>query len=109
MNSLTKKIIAVFMPNTYSRTRDLFNDFITSLEKYDKAYLTDIKCDRENPNDYNINSQMLVDKINNSELISINDIDKLLKHKGNVICFMSCANISPMINEFKKILNDKNE
>ena len=101
-----KRIIAVFMPNTYSRTKDLFDDFIKSLKIYDKAYLMDIKCDREDPKDFNINSQMLVDKIQNSELINIDECSKLLAHKGDVICFMSCANISPMINKFKKVLKN---
>ena len=31
---------------------------------------------------------------------------KLLKHKNSVICFMSCANISPMINEYRQLLKN---
>ena len=93
-----KKIIAVFMPNTYSRTEALFDDFIKSLSLYDKAYITEINCDRERSEDYpNINSQMLIDKIPNSEMISLEDIDKLKNYHDTVLCFMSCANISPLV------------
>lgn len=104
-----KEIIAVFLPNTYSRTKDLFNDFVDALKIYDKAYLMDIKCDRENSEDYpSISSSKLVEYIPNSEMISQDTCNKLLKHQNSVICFMSCANISPMINEYKKIKSINN-
>ena len=101
-----KKIIGVFLPNTYSRTQDFMNDFANILSKFDKAYVMDIKCDREDPNDYpGITSDTLISKIKNSEKIDINSVNKLLEYKDSVICFMSCANITPIIEEFKKILN----
>ena len=100
-----KKIIAIFMPNTYSRTEALFDDFITSLSLYDKAYITEINCDRERQEDYpNINSSKLIEKIENSEMISLEDIDKLKNYHNTVLCFMSCANISPLVEKTKEIL-----
>ena len=100
-----KKIIAVFMPNTYSRTEALFDDFVKSLGLYDKVYITDIKCDREDPKDYpNINSDKLIDKMSNAEKISIDTIDKLKDYDNSVICFMSCANISPLVEKTKELL-----
>ena len=103
-----KKIIAIFLPNTYSRTEALFDDFVKSLSLFDKAYLMDIMCDREKQEDYpNINSEMLKDKIKNSEMIDINSIDKLNKYHDTVFCFMSCANISPMINKVKEMLSKR--
>ncbi len=100
-----KNICAVFLPNTYSRTKDFMEDFATVLSKFDKSYVMDIKCDRENPLDYpGITSDTLISKINNCEKLSIESVDKLLENKGSVICFMSCANITPVIDEFKKKL-----
>ncbi len=100
-----KKIIGIFLPNTYSRTEALFDDFINSLKLFDKAYLMEIKCDREKQEDYpNISSENLVKKIPNSEMIDINTVNKLSEYHDTVLCFMSCANISPMIEETKKIL-----
>ena len=101
-----KKIVAIFMPNTYSRTEALFNDFVTSLSLYDKAYITDINCDRERKEDYpNIDSSKLIKKIPNSEIISLENIDKLKNYHNTVLCFMSCANISPLVEKTKEILN----
>ena len=100
-----KEIVAVFLPNTYSRTKDFMEDFATILSKFDKSYIMDIKCDRESPSDYpGITSDLLISKTNNCEKISIETVNKLLKHKDSVICFMSCANITPLIEEFKKVL-----
>lgn len=66
------------MPNTYSRTKDLFEDFVSSLSLADKTYLTPIKCDREAKSDYpNISSQLLVNEIYDSELLNIEEITKL--------------------------------
>ena len=99
-----KKIIAVFMPNTYSRTEALFDDFKKSLSQYDKAYITDIKCDRERQEDYpNINSDKLIDVIHDAEKISLETIDKLKHYHNTVICFMSCANISPFVEKTKEL------
>jgi len=100
-----KKIVAVFLPNTYSRTKDFMEDFARVLKKFDKAFIMDIKCDRESPEDYpGVTSDTLISKIENSEKISIETVSKLLDYKDSVICFMSCANITPIIEEYKKLL-----
>ena len=101
-----KKVVGVFLPNTYSRTEALFDDFVKSLKLFDKAYVMDIACDREKASDYpNISSQKLVDSIPNSEIISLDTITKLDQYSNSVICFMSCANISKMIDKYKEMKN----
>lgn len=100
-----KKIIAVFLPNTYSRTKDFMDDFANILSKFDKAFVMDIKCDRENPIDYpGVTSDTLISKIKNAEKISSESVNKLLEYKDSVICFMSCANITPIIEAYKNEL-----
>lgn len=102
-----KEIVAVFLPNTYSRTEALLDDFIRDLSIADKVYVMDILCDREKQEDYNgISSDLIIEGIKNSEKISLDTVDKLLKHKNAVICFMSCAYISPMIDAFKKLVSE---
>ena len=104
-----KEIVAVFLPNTYSRTAALKNDFIKVLGKADKAYVMDIHCDRERKEDYPpISSDDIIRCIDNAEKISINTVDKLLKHNNAVICFMSCANIYEILNKFEELLRNKN-
>ena len=98
-------IVAVFLPNTYSRTKDFMDSFAEVFNEFDYSYIMDIKCDRERPEDYpGVTSDALISKIRNSDKISTETLDTLLKHRGQVICFMSCANITPVIEEFKQIL-----
>lgn len=104
-----KEIVAVFLPNTYSRTEALMDDFIKALKKADKAYVMDIHCDREKQSDYpSASSDTIIKNIDNAEKISIETADKLLKHKNSVICFMSCTNIYEIEDKFEKLLNNKN-
>ena len=103
-----KEIVGVFLPNTYSRTEALMDDFISSLSKADKAYVMDIHCDREKQEDYpGISSDSIIEKVPNCEKISIDTCSKLLKHNNAVICFMSCTNIYKLEDEFEKLITNK--
>lgn len=103
-----KEIVAVFLPNTYSRTKDLMNDFIDVLKLADKSYVFEIECDRERAEDFpGVTSKTIVDNVEDSELIDKNTIDKLLKHENSVICFMSCADIAKYEVIFEELLKNK--
>ena len=98
-----KELIAVFKPNTYSRTQRFYSDFADSLNIADKVYLTEIECNREKKEDYgNVTSKVIFDLLNNGEMISDNEITSLLKHKNAVICFMSCASVKHLIENYKQ-------
>lgn len=103
-----KKIIALFMPNTYSRVKDFYKAFADSLNKADYVYLFDIVKGREDPNDFKgISSKLILDNLNNAEMITLNDEQKLLKHKGDVLLFMSCQNIYIMKEKLERLLGGK--
>jgi len=100
-----KEIVAVFKPNTYSRTLELYKDFITALDLADKAYVTDITCDRELPTEFpGVTSDLIIDGLNNGEHIGDETIEKLLKHNNAVLLFMSCKDIYTMKGNFEKLL-----
>ncbi|WP_275040809.1 UDP-N-acetylmuramate--L-alanine ligase [Prochlorococcus sp. MIT 0601] len=42
ITTFTKKLVVIFQPHRYSRTKDLLNDFAISLGKADKVFLTQI-------------------------------------------------------------------
>ena len=44
-----KRIIAVFQPHLYSRTRDFLQEFANSLQAADAVFVTDIYAAREEP------------------------------------------------------------
>ena len=105
-----KEIVAVFLPNTYSRTKDLMEDFINALKTADKAYVMDIHCDREDPLDYpGVSSDEIIKNVPNAEKVSIDTVEKLLKHDDAAICFMSCTNIYEILGKFEELLENKNK
>ena len=53
----------IFQPHTYSRTKNLLDDFVNALINFDHIIVTDIYAARE-INTFNISSKDLVDKIN---------------------------------------------
>ncbi|AUS05944.1 UDP-N-acetylmuramate--L-alanine ligase [Pseudotamlana carrageenivorans] len=59
-----KKVLAVFQPHLFSRTRDFIDDFAESLSKFDELLLLDIYPARELPIE-GVNSNWLLGKINN--------------------------------------------
>lgn len=105
-----RKIVAVFKPNTYSRTQAFTSDFAKALQKADKVYMTEIDCNREKQEDYpNVTTQCVLDLIDNGEIIGEDTIDKLLQYKDSVICFMSCASISHLKEKLEFLLKSTNE
>ena len=105
-----KRIVVLFKPNTYSRTRDFKNEFIDALKIADKVFLTEIDCDREDPNDYpGINSQTIISEIEGADIISEETIDKLKPELNSVICVMGCAYVDGLINSLKVLIKDEIE
>ena len=102
-----KRLVVVFRPNTYSRTKDFTMEFKDALDVADKVYLTEIDCNRENPNDYpGVSSNNIIDLFENNkgELISNETIYKLGNELDSVICFMSCAHTDDLINSLKEYI-----
>lgn len=102
-----KELVVLFKPNTYSRTEAFPKEFADSLNFADKAYLTEIDCNREKASDYpGVSSKIILDGLSNGEMISEETVSKLLEHKGSVVCFMSCASIAHLKEDFEKLLSE---
>ena len=103
-----KELVALFKPNTYSRTQKFYKEFADALNIADKVYLTEIDCNREKSEEYgNVTSKVIFDLLNNGEMIEEGHIDSLLKHKNAVICFMSCASIAHLKEEYIEKINNQ--
>lgn len=57
-----KKLVVVFQPHTYSRTHDLFNDFVVALGKADEVLLVPIYAAREE-NESGVSSEQLAQAV----------------------------------------------
>lgn len=91
-----KRIICIFQPHTYSRTRFLFDDFAKVLSGFDKVILADIYAAREK-NTYGISSKDLALKIRNSSYFEsfeeIADFVKSAAKEGDLIITMGAGDI----------------
>lgn len=102
-----KRIVAIFKPNTYSRTKDFKFEFIDALNTADKAFVTEIDCNRERPEDYpGVNSNMIILGLNDGDIISEETINKLGNELNSVICFMGCASVAGLVESLKKFIDD---
>ncbi len=71
----------IFQPHTYSRTKNLLDDFANALLNFDNVIVTDIYAAREN-NTYNISAKDLVDKIKSlgHDAKYIPDFEEIVKY-----------------------------
>lgn len=102
-----KRLVVVFKPNTYSRTKDFTDEFADSFKIANKTYLTEIESNREKQEDYpGITSHIIIDKLDGGEIISEETLDKLKGETDSVVCFMGCAYVDSLISKFKKIIEE---
>lgn len=71
----------IFQPHTYSRTKNLLDDFADSLTYFDNIIITDIYAARET-NTYNVSSEDIVEKIKDlgRKAIYIKDFDDIVSY-----------------------------
>lgn len=91
------RIICVFQPHTYSRTKALLPEFIEALQLCDKAILADIYAARER-NTYGISSKDIADAIDGAEYYaSFDEIEARLKEIAqprDLIITMGAGNVN---------------
>ncbi len=80
-----KKIVLIFQPHTYSRTKTMMTEFATAFKNVDKLYISDIYAAREE-NIYNVHSEDLCAAINatgqNANYIgSLDNLKSILKQE----------------------------
>ncbi len=104
-----QKVLAVFQPHLFSRTKDFADDFAKSLSHFDEVILLDIYPARELPME-GITSAWLLSKIENSnkKLVLKNElIDEVLKSTATVIVTIGAGDIGELVKLLKERLNEK--
>ncbi len=105
-----KKIVVIFQPHTYSRTKKLFDEFITSFSKADTVLLTEIFPSlRESP-DPSTSSKLLCEALKTQQknvfyLPGLSDVVKYLNESryrsDTVIITMGAGDIYKIHNDLK--------
>ena len=102
-----KKILAVFQPHLYSRTRDFIDDFAVSLSGFDEIILLDIYPAREEPIE-GVTSTWLLNKINNKNkqvLSKERMLEEVKKTKADIVVTLGAGDIDREVPKIKEVLN----
>ncbi|MBG7612615.1 UDP-N-acetylmuramate--L-alanine ligase [Polaribacter sp. BAL334] len=106
-----EKVLVVFQPHLFSRTRDFIDDFANELSKFDEVLLLDIYPARELPIP-GVDANWLLSKINNSskkmtqKSTLLQDIEK---SSAKVVAMLGAGDIGVMITEITSQLLKKNK
>jgi UDP-N-acetylmuramate--alanine ligase len=99
-----KKVLAIFQPHLYSRTRDFVDEFAISLSQFDELMLLDIYPARELPIE-GVTSSWLLEKVenNNKSLVSKQDLlTEIHASKAQVILTIGAGDIGDEVKHIKK-------
>jgi UDP-N-acetylmuramate--alanine ligase len=102
-----KKVLAIFQPHLYSRTRDFGDDFAESLSKFDQIILLEIYPARELPIE-GITSSWLLNKIknNNKKLIQKAELISAIKQSNaHIILTIGAGDIGEEVKHIKNALS----
>ena len=105
-----KKVLAIFQPHLFSRTKDFADDFAASLSKFDAIILLDIYPAREKPME-GITSQWLLEKIDNSSKKVIQKTELLAEIRNQnpeILLTMGAGDIGLEVEKIKKELEYAN-
>jgi UDP-N-acetylmuramate--alanine ligase len=104
-----QKVLAIFQPHLFSRTRDFADDFAKSLSAFDSVLLLDIYPARELPIE-GITSLWLLNMMTNTDkkVVNKNDlISEILKSDATVIVTVGAGDIGALVPSIKTALNEK--
>lgn len=102
-----KKVLAIFQPHLYSRTRDFANEFAESLSGFNELLLLDIYPARELPIE-GVTSDWLISKISNpnKKVISKSEIiEHVQKSDASVILTIGAGDIGEEVKHIKQALS----
>ena len=105
-----KRLVVIFQPHRYSRTRDLFNDFVGCLSKVDALILLNIYSANEVPIN-TISSSTLADSIRRRSSIDpivAKDIDEIIEiipnitYEKNVVLTLGAGDVNKIPHQLKE-------
>ncbi|WP_299885490.1 UDP-N-acetylmuramate--L-alanine ligase [uncultured Lacinutrix sp.] len=105
-----EKVLAIFQPHLFSRTKDFGTDFARSLSQFDEVKLLDIYPARELPIE-GITSKWLLEQIDNpkKELISKSEmIQKIKQSSAKIILTIGAGDIGAEVQKIKQALVNEN-
>lgn len=104
---LNQKVLAIFQPHLFSRTKDFADGFAASLSAFDEVLLLDIYPARELPME-GITSQWLLSKMTNPNaklVLKEALINSILASDATVIVTIGAGDIGELVKSIKEVLS----
>lgn len=101
-----QKVLAIFQPHLFSRTKDFADGFAQSLSAFDEVILLDIYPARELPME-GITSQWLMGKMTNPNVKLVSKTDlilNILKSEARVIVTIGAGDIGELVKPIKEAI-----
>lgn len=101
-----KKVLAVFQPHLFTRTRDFVDDFAKSLSKFDEVVLMEIYPARELPIQ-GVTSSWLLSKIENDHKSIQSEkeiIENLKTTQAQVVVMLGAGDVGVLVDEVAKAI-----
>ncbi len=103
-----KKIIAIFQPHTFTRTKEFASDLAKVLSEVKEAFIMDIHPAREKQEDYpDVTKDLIINKLPNGHPLTIDDANILNQYDDAVFVFMSPNDISKLEDDLIKLKSNK--
>ena len=105
-----RKISVIFQPHLYTRTRDFYKDFASSLSLLDEVILTEIYPAREEPIP-GVSSQLIYDNLRDGiskQIIRKDDVQQFVRdHDFDVLIVLGAGDLDNQVPQIEKILRKK--
>lgn len=105
-----RKITAIFQPHLYTRTRDFYKDFASSLSLLDEVILCDIYPAREKPIP-GVSSELIYDNLKpgvEKSMIHKEEVLDLVKNRDfDVLIILGAGDLDNYVPQITKILEEK--
>ncbi|TYQ00415.1 UDP-N-acetylmuramate--L-alanine ligase [Tenacibaculum adriaticum] len=101
-----EKVVVVFQPHLFSRTRDFADEFAAALSKFDEVILLDIYPARELPIK-GVSSSWLLDKIDlKNKQLSTKErlVNNVSKSSAKIVVMLGAGDIGLLVNDVKDAL-----
>lgn len=107
----SRKVIAVFQPHLYSRTRDFASDFASALSLADKVIITEVYPSRERAEEFKgVSSCLIADKMSNAMVVEKSNLLTVLDSEvrsNELVVMMGAGDITKWAEKFAKALKVK--
>lgn len=99
-----KKLISIFQPHTFTRTKMFLKEFADSLLLSDEIYLCDIFSSAREKN-AELNIQHLLHHIPTAKLINEQTVEQLMEYEDVILLFMGAGDIQKIQQAFEALVS----